>query len=204
MQQASALIRQNDLIIVDGDHGIVIVDPAPIVLEEYSYRQSEKVLEAEQAPAPEVLADATLDGTKIELCANIELPDDAQTAVEAGAMGVGLFRTEFLFMNHKNRLPEEEEQFEAVQARDRADERPAGDHPHHRRRRRQAARLDERRRRLRDRAEPGARPARDPLEPVRAADVHDAVARDPAGVGVRSGEDPDSDARARAGNRSDA
>ena len=45
MQQASALIRQNDLIIVDGDHGIVIVDPAPIVLEEYSYRQSEKALE---------------------------------------------------------------------------------------------------------------------------------------------------------------
>jgi phosphotransferase system enzyme I (PtsI) len=113
VQQASALIRQNDLIIVDGDHGIVIVDPAPIVLEEYSYRQSEKVLEQRKLQRLKFSPTQTLDGTKIELCANIELPDDAQVAVEAGAMGVGLFRTEFLFMNHKHQLPEEEEQFEA-------------------------------------------------------------------------------------------
>jgi phosphotransferase system enzyme I (PtsI) len=113
VQEASALIRQNDLIIVDGDHGIVIVDPAPIVLEEYSYRQSEKVLEQRKLQRLKFSPTQTLDGTKIELCANIELPDDAQVAVEAGAMGVGLFRTEFLFMNHKHQLPEEEEQFEA-------------------------------------------------------------------------------------------
>ncbi|SAK46196.1 phosphoenolpyruvate-protein phosphotransferase [Caballeronia temeraria] len=113
VQQASALIRQNDLIIVDGDHGIVIVDPAPIVLEEYSYRQSEKVLEQRKLQRLKFSPTQTLCGTKIELCANIELPDDAQVAVEAGAMGVGLFRTEFLFMNHKDQLPEEEEQFEA-------------------------------------------------------------------------------------------
>ena len=113
VQQASALIRQNDLIIVDGDHGIVIVDPAPIVLEEYSYRQSEKVLEQRKLQRLKFSPTQTLCGTKIELCANIELPDDAQAAVEAGAMGVGLFRTEFLFMNHKDQLPEEEEQFEA-------------------------------------------------------------------------------------------
>ncbi|MEZ2350533.1 phosphoenolpyruvate--protein phosphotransferase [Caballeronia sp. RCC_10] len=113
VQQASVLIRQNDLIIVDGDHGIVIVDPAPIVLEEYSYRQSEKLLEQRKLQRLKFSPTQTLCGTKIELCANIELPDDAQVAVEAGAMGVGLFRTEFLFMNHKDRLPEEEEQFEA-------------------------------------------------------------------------------------------
>ncbi|SAK43119.1 phosphoenolpyruvate-protein phosphotransferase [Caballeronia fortuita] len=113
VQQASALIRQNDLIIVDGDHGIVIVDPAPIVLEEYSYRQSEKLLEQRKLQRLKFSPTQTLCGTKIELCANIELPDDAQVAVEAGAMGVGLFRTEFLFMNHKDQLPEEEEQFEA-------------------------------------------------------------------------------------------
>ena len=113
VQQASALIRQNDLIIVDGDHGIVIVDPAPIVLEEYSYRQSEKVLEQRKLQRLKFSPTQTLDGTKIDLCANIELPDDAKTALEAGAMGVGLFRSEFLFMNHKDTLPEEEEQFEA-------------------------------------------------------------------------------------------
>ncbi len=112
VQQASVLIRQNDLIIVDGDHGIVIVDPAPIVLEEYSYRQSEKLLEQRKLQRLKFSPTQTLCGTKIELCANIELPEDARVAVEAGAMGVGLFRTEFLFTNHKNQLPEEEEQFE--------------------------------------------------------------------------------------------
>ncbi|PQV45842.1 phosphoenolpyruvate--protein phosphotransferase [Paraburkholderia sp. BL21I4N1] len=113
VQHASALIRQDDLIIVDGDHGIVIVDPAPIVLEEYSYRQSEKALEQRKLQRLKFSPTQTLCGTRIELCANIELPDDAKSAVDSGATGVGLFRTEFLFMNHKDRLPEEEEQFGA-------------------------------------------------------------------------------------------
>lgn len=113
VQQASALIRQDDLIIVDGDHGIVIVDPAPIVLEEYTYRQSEKALERKKLQRLKFSPTQTLCGTKIELCANIELPEDAGAALEAGATGVGLFRTEFLFMNHKEQLPEEEEQFAA-------------------------------------------------------------------------------------------
>ncbi|MGF6611345.1 phosphotransferase system enzyme I (PtsI) [Paraburkholderia sp. WSM4175] len=113
VQHASALIRQDDLIIVDGDHGIVIVDPAPIVLEEYSYRQSEKELEQRKLQRLKFSPTQTLCGTRIELCANIELPDDARAAVESGATGVGLFRTEFLFMNHKHRMPEEEAQFSA-------------------------------------------------------------------------------------------
>jgi phosphotransferase system enzyme I (PtsI) len=113
VQHASALIRQDDLIIVDGDHGIVIVDPAPIVLEEYSYRQSEKALEQRKLQRLKFSPTQTLCGTRIELCANIELPDDAKAAVDAGATGIGLFRTEFLFMNHKDKLPAEEHQFEA-------------------------------------------------------------------------------------------
>ncbi|WGS50267.1 phosphoenolpyruvate--protein phosphotransferase [Paraburkholderia sp. D15] len=113
VQHASALIRQDDLIIVDGDHGIVIVDPAPIVLEEYSYRQSEKALEQRKLQRLKFSPTQTLCGTRIELCANIELPEDAKAAVDSGATGVGLFRTEFLFMNHKDSLPEEEEQFAA-------------------------------------------------------------------------------------------
>ncbi|SIT39800.1 Phosphoenolpyruvate-protein phosphotransferase [Paraburkholderia piptadeniae] len=113
VQHASALIRQDDLIIVDGDHGIVIVDPAPIVLEEYSYRQSEKVLEARKLQRLKFSPTQTVCGTRIELCANIELPEDAQSAIDAGATGIGLFRTEFLFMNQKHGMPEEEEQFTA-------------------------------------------------------------------------------------------
>jgi phosphotransferase system enzyme I (PtsI) len=113
VQHASALIRQDDLIIVDGDHGIVIVDPAPIVLEEYSYRQSEKELEQRKLQRLKFSPTQTLCGTRIDLWANIELPEDAHAAVNSGATGVGLFRTEFLFMNHKDRMPEEEEQFAA-------------------------------------------------------------------------------------------
>jgi phosphotransferase system enzyme I (PtsI) len=113
VQHASQLIRQDDLIIVDGDQGIVIVDPAPIVLEEYSYRQSEKALEQRKLQRLKFSPTQTLCGTKIDLYANIELPDDAKAAVEAGAVGVGLFRSEFLFMNHENKMPEEEEQFAA-------------------------------------------------------------------------------------------
>ncbi|HEY1611806.1 MAG TPA: phosphoenolpyruvate--protein phosphotransferase [Paraburkholderia sp.] len=113
VQQASTLIRQDDLIIVDGDHGIVIVDPAPIVLEEYTYRQSEMALERRKLQRLKFSPTQTLCGTKIHLCANIELPEDAQAALDAGATGIGLFRTEFLFMNHKHQIPEEEDQFEA-------------------------------------------------------------------------------------------
>ena len=113
VQQASGLIRHDDLIIVDGDHGIVIVDPAPIVLEEYSYRQSERLLEQRKLQRLKFSPTQTLDGTPIKLEANIELPDDTAQAVEAGAVGVGLFRTEFLFMNREGNLPDEDEQFDA-------------------------------------------------------------------------------------------
>ncbi|RAC50220.1 phosphoenolpyruvate--protein phosphotransferase [Burkholderia multivorans] len=112
VQHASALIRQDDLIIVDGDQGIVIVDPAPIVLEEYSYRQPEKLLEQRKLQRLKFSPTQTLCGTPIALYANIELPDDAKAAVDAGAVGVGLFRSEFLFM-HQKEMPEEEEQFAA-------------------------------------------------------------------------------------------
>lgn len=110
--QASLLIKQDDVIIIDGDNGIVIVDPAPIVLEEYSYRQSERALEERRLQRLKHSPAQTIDGTAIDLFANIELPDDAKTAVAAGAVGVGLFRTEFLFMNEEE-APEEEAQFEA-------------------------------------------------------------------------------------------
>nr|WP_255779160.1 phosphoenolpyruvate--protein phosphotransferase [Mycetohabitans sp. B8] len=113
VQQASSLIRQDDMIIVDGDRGVVIVDPAPIVLEEYTYRQSEKLLEQRKLQRLKFSPTQTVCGTKIDLLANIELPDDALAALNAGAVGVGLFRTEFLFMNPRGALPEEEQQFDA-------------------------------------------------------------------------------------------
>ncbi len=113
VQQASSLIRQDDLIIVDGERGVVIVDPPPIVLEEYIYRQSEKTLEQRKLQRLKFSPTQTLDGTPIGLYANIELPEDAGAALAAGVVGIGLFRTEFLYMHNQHVLPDEEEQFDA-------------------------------------------------------------------------------------------
>ena len=113
--------------------GIVIVDPAPIVLEEYSYRQSEKLLEQRKLQRLKFSPTQTLCGTKIDLYANIELPDDAKAAVEAGAVGVGLFRSEFLFASEGD--AGRGGAVRRVQAGRRVDEGHAGDDPHDRRRR---------------------------------------------------------------------
>lgn len=115
-REASHLIRQDDWVIIDGDAGVVIVDPSPIVLEEYRFRQRQSELERERLARLRHTPAVTLDGERVELLANIELPQDAPGALQAGAVGVGLFRTEFLFMNRNGELPGEEEQFEAYRA----------------------------------------------------------------------------------------
>jgi len=115
-REASHLIRQDDWVVIDGDSGVVIVDPSPIVLEEYRFRQRQSGLERDRLSRLRHTPAVTLDGERIELQANIELPGDAPAALEAGAVGVGLFRSEFLFMNRGGELPGEEEQFEAYRA----------------------------------------------------------------------------------------
>ena len=119
-REASRLIRQDDWVIIDGDHGVVVVDPSPIVLDEYRYRQRESELERARLNRLRHRPSVTLDGQEVELLANIELPGDAVAALDAGAVGVGLFRSEFLFLNRADALPDEDEQFvayrDAVQA----------------------------------------------------------------------------------------
>jgi phosphotransferase system enzyme I (PtsI) len=115
-REASRIIRQDDWVIIDGDAGIVIVEPSPIVLEEYRFRQRQSELERESLSRLRHTPAVTLDGERVELLANIEMPADAAAALEAGAVGVGLFRSEFLFMNREGELPGEDEQFEAYRA----------------------------------------------------------------------------------------
>ena len=115
-REASRLIRQDDWVIIDGDAGIVVVDPSAIVLEEYRFRQRQSELERERLSRLRHTPAVTLDGEAVELLANIELPGDAPAALAAGAVGIGLFRSEFLFMNRNGELPDEEEQFEAYRA----------------------------------------------------------------------------------------
>ena len=109
----SQLVRQDDWIIIDGDAGVIIVDPSPIILAEYGFKQRQGDLERSRLARLLHTPAVTMDGEKIQLLANIEMPEDASSALQAGALGVGLFRSEFLFMGRQGNLPDEEEQFQA-------------------------------------------------------------------------------------------
>ncbi len=110
LHHARSLIRERELVIVDGTQGIVIVSPDKTVLAEYKLRQSQWELEKQKLKRLKSTRATTLDGTEVELHANIELPEDVNDVKANGATGIGLFRSEFLFLNRRD-LPGEEEQF---------------------------------------------------------------------------------------------
>ncbi|MGH8805099.1 MAG: phosphoenolpyruvate--protein phosphotransferase, partial [Polaromonas sp.] len=110
-RSASQLIKQDDWVIIDGDAGVLIVDPSPIILAEYGFKQRQGELERQRLNRLRHTPALTMDGQRIELLANIEMPDDTLGAVTAGAVGVGLFRSEFLFMGRSGDLPDEDEQY---------------------------------------------------------------------------------------------
>ena len=112
LHHARELVRNDDLLILDGGQGVLIVNPGKAILAEYRLRQSEWELERKKLKRLRTARASTLDGTIIELHANIEKPEDVAEVKENGATGIGLFRSEFLFLN-RDELPGEEEQFEA-------------------------------------------------------------------------------------------
>jgi phosphotransferase system enzyme I (PtsI) len=112
LHHARGMIREGDTLIVDGREGVLIVNPGERVLAEYRERARRIESEREKLKRLRSSRSATLDGVTVELQANIELPQDVEEAAEAGAMGIGLFRSEFLFLNRDD-LPSEDEQFEA-------------------------------------------------------------------------------------------
>jgi phosphotransferase system enzyme I (PtsI) len=111
VRRASELIHQDDWLIIDGDRGIVIVDPSPLILEEYRHLQSQRKLEKKKLSRLKHTPTVTMDGVPVDLMANVEMPEDAVSALDSGAVGIGLFRSEFLFMNRKGKMPDEDEQF---------------------------------------------------------------------------------------------
>ena len=112
LHHARDLIRDGELIIVDGNQGVVIVSPDKNTLTEYRLRQEQWDIEQQKLKRLKLTKAVTLDGTLIELHANIEIPEDVAQTKAAGATGIGLYRTEFLFMNRRE-WPTEDEQFEA-------------------------------------------------------------------------------------------
>ncbi|MEN3110521.1 phosphoenolpyruvate--protein phosphotransferase [Uliginosibacterium paludis] len=113
------ITRDGDVIIIDGTRGVVIIDPDERVLEEYRLKRSALELERNKLKRLKANRAATMDGVEIALQANIELPRDIPAVKDVYADGIGLFRTEFLFMN-RDTLPNEEEQFEAYKTVARA------------------------------------------------------------------------------------
>jgi phosphotransferase system enzyme I (PtsI) len=112
LHHARHMIREDELIIVDGTQGVVIVNPDKAVLAEYRLKQNQARLERDKLKRLRTAPAATLDGTPVHLQANIELPSDIEAVRASGATGIGLFRSEFLFMNRRD-LPDEDEQYEA-------------------------------------------------------------------------------------------
>ncbi len=112
VRNAMSEIHNKEQVIVDGSYGEVFVNPLGKTLEIYNRKQKcyiEKQLELRKYISRDTLS---MDGKKVELVANIGMPEEAAKAIDSGAEGIGLFRTEFLFMNGYT-MPTEEEQFEA-------------------------------------------------------------------------------------------
>ncbi|HTV90427.1 MAG TPA: phosphoenolpyruvate--protein phosphotransferase [Stellaceae bacterium] len=103
--------RGDGRVVIDGGAGLVILDPAPATIEHYRARREELAREKRLYARLRRLAPVTRDGVEIQLDANLELPVELELAVANGAMGLGLVRTEFLYMNRED-LPGEDEQYE--------------------------------------------------------------------------------------------
>ncbi len=105
-------VESGDEIIIDGTHGIIVVNPAPRTMKKYEQDREKFITFAKHLLELKDLPCVTLDGKKIGLAANIEVPEDVPSVMAHGADGIGLYRTEYFYMNRKD-LPTEEEQFRA-------------------------------------------------------------------------------------------
>ncbi len=112
-RRASEVVHAGEWLIIDGDAGLVIANPTPAELSDYRFRQRQHQIERERLARLKNTPAITRDGRHITLLANIERPADTAAAVDVGAVGVGLLRSEFLFMNRQGKLPGEEEQYAA-------------------------------------------------------------------------------------------
>jgi len=112
VRHASEMIRHGDWLVLDGERGVVIVAPDEQLLAEYRKLQTQFLKETRKLQQLKHAKTETADRVEIGLFANIELPEDAIQAVKLGAVGVGLFRSEFLFMDRKHALPDEEQQYQ--------------------------------------------------------------------------------------------
>ena len=106
-------VNPGDHIIVDGDKGTVVINPAQATLASFKIRHEKDLRERRLLARLRKQPAVTRDGTEIDLQANVELPIELDMVNQAGASGIGLLRSEFMFMN-RDSLPDEDEQYEAL------------------------------------------------------------------------------------------
>jgi phosphotransferase system enzyme I (PtsI) len=112
MEILTKAVESGDEIIVDGTRGMVVVNPSPKTLKKYEIDRERFIVFEKHLLETKNLPCVTLDGKKVELAANIEVPEDVQSVIAHGASGIGLYRTEYLYMNRKE-IPTEEVQCKA-------------------------------------------------------------------------------------------
>lgn len=98
--RATREIKTGDWLIVDGNEGVVLIDPEPEVIEEYRSRQARYRESMELLRALNALPAETVDGHRVRLLANIDIPDEVESVLTHGGEGIGLYRSEFLFLEH--------------------------------------------------------------------------------------------------------
>src|SRR3989338_5554921 len=112
LDRISKEVSNGDVIIIDGNRGIAIVDPDPLTIDRYTREEKRFVELVTELDKLKFLTAETLDGHKLHLMANIEFPDEIPSVLAHGAEGIGLYRTEYFYMNRRD-LPNEQEQYEA-------------------------------------------------------------------------------------------
>ncbi|MFC1570389.1 phosphoenolpyruvate--protein phosphotransferase [Candidatus Omnitrophota bacterium] len=115
LESVTDVVKNGDQIILDGIHGVVIVNPTKRFLEKYQKEKAKYESIEQELTELKSLPGETLDGKKITVAGNIELPEDVASVISHGAEGIGLYRTEYFYMNRTD-LPDEEEQFNAYKS----------------------------------------------------------------------------------------
>lgn len=115
LESITDVVNNGDTIILDGIHGAVIVNPTKKFLEKYQKEKKKYELMERELVDLKMLPSETLDKKRVIVAGNIELPEDVASVISHGALGIGLYRTEYFFMNRRD-LPGEEEQFNAYKS----------------------------------------------------------------------------------------
>jgi phosphotransferase system enzyme I (PtsI) len=115
LETVTDIVKNGDQIILDGIHGVVIVNPSKRFIEKYEQEKKKYQNLERELVELRSLPSETLDGKKVVVAGNIELPEDVASVISHGAEGIGLYRTEYFYMNRRD-LPSEEEQFNAYKS----------------------------------------------------------------------------------------